>query len=68
MTSGLSIEALAELRDGLVEGRVKPSKRLPKYRKGEETWSGAGSQPKWMRDHLAGGGTLELLPVRWTPS
>lgn len=82
---GMSIEALAELRDavtarladrvaarqrelqaeadrigGLLEGRVKP-KRAPKYRKGDETWSGVGSQPKWVRDHIAGGGTLEQL-------
>lgn len=85
---GMTIEALAELRDAvtarladrvaarqreladeasklgvLVEGRAKPPKRAPKYRNGDETWSGNGSQPKWVRDHLAGGGTLERLKV-----
>jgi DNA-binding protein H-NS len=26
-----------------------------------KTWSGRGRQPAWVRDHLAGGGTLEQL-------
>ncbi len=33
----------------------------PKYRKGELTWSGFGSQPAWVKQHLALGGTLDEL-------
>lgn len=38
----------------------------PKYRHPTEplqTWSGRGRQPKWVREHLAAGGTLEQLAI-----
>jgi DNA-binding protein H-NS len=33
----------------------------PKYQKGENTWSGRGTQPAWVKQHLVLGGTLEEL-------
>ncbi|MDN3273627.1 H-NS family nucleoid-associated regulatory protein [Frankia sp. RB7] len=45
----------------------KPStarpKRAPKYQKGDAVWSGVGSQPTWVKQHLALGGTLDDLKV-----
>ena len=43
-----------------VKPRRAPSGPL-KYRKGDETWTGVGSQPSWVRQHLALGETLEEL-------
>lgn len=48
---------------------VPKPKRLVKYRKASNDpsypneWSGVGSQPKWVKDHLAAGGILEDLRV-----
>ncbi|MDN3273349.1 H-NS family nucleoid-associated regulatory protein [Frankia sp. RB7] len=45
----------------------KPStarpKRSPKYQKGSDVWSGMGSQPAFVKQHLALGGTLDDLKV-----
>lgn len=34
-----------------------------KYEKDGEKWSGRGMKPKWVRDFLAAGGTLEDIAV-----
>ena len=34
-----------------------------KYRSGENTWTGRGRQPKFIVDHIAGGGKIEDLLV-----
>jgi DNA-binding protein H-NS len=34
-----------------------------KYRKGDQTWTGRGRQPKFVVDHLAKGGKIEDLLV-----
>lgn len=39
------------------------SEVAPKYRKGEETWSGRGRQPKWVAEHIASGGKIEDLAI-----
>jgi H-NS histone family len=39
-------------------------KRPVMYRKGDETWTGVGSQPSWVRQHLALVGTLEELSAQ----
>lgn len=44
--------------------KSKPPKTAPtkpKYQKGENTWSGRGTQPAWVKQHLALGGNLEDL-------
>lgn len=46
--------------------KAKPFKTTPakpKYQKGENVWSGRGTQPAWVKQHLALGGTLEELQV-----
>ncbi|WP_350283765.1 H-NS histone family protein [Nitrosomonas sp.] len=35
----------------------------PLYKKGNQTWSGRGRQPKWIKEHLEAGGNLEDLLV-----
>jgi DNA-binding protein H-NS len=34
-----------------------------KYQKGDQTWSGRGTSPAWVKQHLALGGTLDDLKV-----
>lgn len=44
----------------------KRSASVEKYRHPENpevTWSGRGRKPKWVTDHLAGGGALEDLAL-----
>ncbi|MET4257236.1 DNA-binding protein H-NS [Bradyrhizobium sp. S3.12.5] len=44
--------------------KQKPPKAAltkPKYQKGENAWSGRGTQPAWVKRHLALGGTLDEL-------
>jgi DNA-binding protein H-NS len=40
---------------------LKSSPAKPKYQKGDLSWSGRGTQPSWIKQHLALGGTLEEL-------
>ena len=39
------------------------SEVVPKYRKGNDTWSGRGRQPKWVAEHIANGGKIEDLSI-----
>jgi len=50
---------------GLSSARGRGSKSvLPaKYRKGQQSWSGRGRQPKWIVEHLAAGGSLDDLAI-----
>lgn len=44
------------------------SKSVAKYRNPEkpsQTWTGTGRQPKWVKDQLANGHTLDELAIRW---
>jgi hypothetical protein len=45
--------------DALVEGTAPMAS--PKCRKGSDSWSGWGSQPAFIKEHLAAGGSLEDL-------
>lgn len=36
-------------------------KAAAKYRKGDVTWGGCGSQPAWVKAHLDDGGSLQDL-------
>jgi len=40
------------------------SEVAPKYKKGDDTWSGRGRQPKWVAEHIANGGQLEDLLIK----
>jgi DNA-binding protein H-NS len=40
---------------------LKTSPAKPKYQKGDNAWSGRGTQPAWVKQHLALGGTLNDL-------
>ncbi len=40
---------------------LKTASAKPKYQKGENSWSGRGTQPAWVKQHLALGGTLQDL-------
>jgi len=56
----------AERLAGLITQKAKPkafkpSPAKPKYQKGDLSWSGRGSQPGWVKTHLALGGTMEEL-------
>jgi DNA-binding protein H-NS len=42
---------------------LKSAPAKPKYQKGDNTWSGRGTQPALVKQHLALGGTLEELQV-----
>lgn len=42
--------------------------RPVKYRKGEGEWRGVGSQPGWIKQHLASGGTVERCGSRCSNS
>lgn len=59
------LQVEADRIGGLVEGRpAKLQTAKPKYRGPEgQEWSGRGSKPKWVEEHLAAGGTLEQLKV-----
>jgi len=53
----------AERLNALVvhHAKAKPLKAAPakpKYQKGENAWSGRGTQPAWVKQHLALGGRL----------
>ena len=46
--------------------KPKPFKNAPakpKFQKGENSWSGRGTQPAWVKQHLALGGTMRDLEV-----
>ena len=48
------------------EARSKSSPVKPKYRNpfnAEETWAGRGRQPRWVRDHLAQGKSIDTLLI-----
>jgi DNA-binding protein H-NS len=56
----------AERLSALVVHQAKPkplktASTKPKYQKGDNTWSGRGTQPAWVKQHLALGGTLQDL-------
>ena len=36
----------------------------PKYKLGENTWSGKARKPAWVQQHLAKGGTLEAIQIQ----
>lgn len=38
-----------------------------KYMKGENSWDGRGKTPAWLKEHLANGGTLEEITVKFKP-
>ena len=40
-------------------GKARRPKVKMKYRDGDNAWSGRGSQPRWLREKLAGGAKLE---------
>lgn len=45
---------------------AKRGKVAPKYRNpadAEQTWTGRGKQPVWVREHLENGGTLESITI-----
>ena len=44
-------------------GTKKQNKVAIKYRDGESTWSGRGSQPRWLKAALAGGKSIEDFAV-----
>ena len=39
----------------------KSAPAKPKYQKGENSWPGRGTQPAWVKQHVALGGTLAEL-------
>jgi DNA-binding protein H-NS len=43
---------------------LKTAPAKPRYQKGENSWSGRGTQPAWVKQHLALGGTLAELEGR----
>jgi DNA-binding protein H-NS len=51
---------------GLVSSSARDDERRSvaiKYRSGDNTWTGRGRKPKWVEEHLSGGGSLESLAV-----
>lgn len=45
---------------------AKRGKVAPKYRNpadADQTWTGRGKQPIWVREHLENGGTLESITI-----
>jgi DNA-binding protein H-NS len=54
------LQGEAERLGALVGGKVQP-KAPAKYRKGADSWSGRGSRPAWVQQHLDAGGSLEEL-------
>lgn len=58
-------------RSGLLGNKAKPGpkpsgKLSPIYRDKKDelnTWTGRGSQPKWVKEHVGGGGTLDELKI-----
>ncbi len=45
---------------------AKRGKVAPKYRNpadAEQTWTGRGKQPVWVREHLENGGTLDSITI-----
>lgn len=43
----------------------KAKAKVPvKYKKGHDTWSGRGRKPKWVEDHITGGGKMDELLVK----
>lgn len=44
--------------------RAKATAKFCDPKNASKTWSGRGRQPLWVRDHLAGGGTLDQLRVK----
>jgi len=54
----------AERIGALIAHSTKPkaskgASAKPKYQKGDNAWSGRGTQPAWVKQHLALGGTLQ---------
>lgn len=45
-------------------GGAKGGEVAPKYKKGDETWTGRGRQPKWIAEHIKAGGKLEDLLIK----
>lgn len=43
---------------------TKTSTVAIKYRQGDNTWTGRGLTPNWLKEYLAGGGKLEDVEVK----
>ena len=52
-----------DLYFGRTVGVYKPAV-APKYKKGNDVWSGRGRKPKWIEDHLKKGGKLDDLLIK----
>ncbi|MEO1949825.1 H-NS histone family protein [Thioclava sp.] len=55
------------LKDLLSDGKSIKSTVAPKYANPEksfETWTGRGRQPRWVKDHLDAGGSLDDLMIK----
>lgn len=46
---------------GAKRGKVPPKYRNPAD--AEQTWTGRGKQPVWVREHVANGGSLEEITI-----
>ncbi|MFN2378169.1 MAG: H-NS family nucleoid-associated regulatory protein [Candidatus Binatia bacterium] len=42
-------------------GRAKAPRKYANSHQPDQTWSGRGKRPAWVREHLAGGGSLDEL-------
>ena len=58
------IERFGSLASMQKQKAPKTSPAKTKYQKGDQTWSGRGTSPAWVKQHLALGGTMTDLEVR----
>lgn len=49
--------------DKVAKGATTSKPVAIKYKQGDKTWTGRGRQPKWVVEHLEGGGKIEDLLV-----
>lgn len=55
------------LKDLLASGKAPKAAVAPKYANPDntsETWTGRGRQPRWVKDHLTAGGTVDDLLIQ----
>ncbi|MCP5056477.1 MAG: H-NS histone family protein [bacterium] len=60
---GVDLAAVIALRKGKGRKSIIP----PKYQNSNDptqSWSGRGRKPKWVKEHLEGGGDLEDLAIK----
>ncbi len=58
----IQLYGITEKDLGLGE-KQKKAVSPPMYKKGKQTWSGRGRQPKWVEEYLEAGGRLEDLLI-----